>query len=61
MTYGNIVYQYGFSRFAQDFKDAGFSGLIIADFPWEARHLKKKWKDTYPGYYLLLLLLPRRG
>ena len=52
MTYGNIVYQYGFSRFAQDFKDAGFSGLIIADFPWEARHFEKEME----GYLSRVLL-----
>lgn len=52
MTYGNIVYQYGFSRFAQDFKDAGFSGLIIADFPREARNFEKEME----GYLSRILL-----
>lgn len=52
MTYGNIVYQYGFGRFARDFKDAGFSGLIIADFPWEARDFEKEM-----GGYLSRILL----
>ena len=43
-------------RFAQILKMPGFR-LIIADFPWEARHFEKKWKDTYP-VLLALLLLP---
>ena len=52
MTYGNIVYQYGFSRFARDFQNAGFSGLIIADFPREARNFEK----DIEGYLSRILL-----
>lgn len=37
MTYGNIVLQYGVGEFARDFREAGFLGLIVADFPLEAR------------------------
>lgn len=37
MTYGNIVCRYGVRRFAVDFHGAGFRGLIVADFPLEAR------------------------
>ncbi|MCX6090861.1 MAG: tryptophan synthase subunit alpha [Candidatus Atribacteria bacterium] len=37
MTYGNIVYHYGVERFGRDFREAGFQGLIVADFPLEAR------------------------
>lgn len=37
MTYGNIVFQYGVRKFACDFRDAGFLGLIVADFPLEAQ------------------------
>jgi tryptophan synthase alpha chain len=36
MTYGNIVLQYGVGRFARDFREVGFRGLIVADFPLEA-------------------------
>ncbi len=36
MTYGNIVLQYGVKQFARDFREAGFLGLIVADFPLEA-------------------------
>lgn len=37
MTYGNIVLQYGVENFARDYREAGFLGLIVADFPLEAR------------------------
>ncbi len=37
MTYGNIVFRYGVERFARDFSEVGFQGLIVADFPLEAR------------------------
>ncbi|MCS7241788.1 tryptophan synthase subunit alpha [Candidatus Caldatribacterium sp.] len=36
MTYGNIVLQYGVAQFAKDYQEAGFFGLIVADFPLEA-------------------------
>lgn len=39
MTYGNIVFRYGVDRFARDFSRAGFRGLIVADFPLEAKPL----------------------
>ncbi|MGQ9473790.1 MAG: tryptophan synthase subunit alpha [Candidatus Caldatribacteriaceae bacterium] len=39
MTYGNIVFRYGLGQFASDFHQAGFRGLIVADFPLEARSL----------------------
>lgn len=39
MTYGNIVFRYGVDRFAFDFRRAGFRGLIVADFPLEAKML----------------------
>ncbi|MEN3185522.1 MAG: tryptophan synthase subunit alpha [Atribacterota bacterium] len=39
MTYGNIVFRYGVDRFTRDFSQAGFQGLIVADFPLEARSL----------------------
>lgn len=39
MTYGNIVFRYGVDRFARDFSQAGFRGLIVADFPLEAKSL----------------------
>lgn len=39
MTYGNIVYQYGIEKFGQNFRKAGFYGLIVADFPLEAKSL----------------------
>lgn len=35
MTYGNIVYHYGIERFGKDYQQAGFQGLIVADFPLE--------------------------
>lgn len=37
MTYGNIVLQYGVEKFAQDYREVGFLGLIVADFPLEAQ------------------------
>lgn len=37
MTYGNIVLQYGVEKFAKDYREAGFLGLIVADFPLEAQ------------------------
>lgn len=35
LTYYNIVLQRGVERFAEDCEDAGVSGLIIADLPFE--------------------------
>jgi tryptophan synthase alpha chain len=45
MTYGNIVYQYGIEKFGRDFKEAGFYGLIVADFPLEAKPLLDKLEN----------------
>ena len=38
MTYGNIVYRYGIESFGRDYSQAGFKGLIVADFPLESNH-----------------------
>jgi tryptophan synthase alpha chain len=42
MTYGNIVFRYGVRGFASDFHRAGFRGLIVADFPLEARSMLRE-------------------
>ncbi|NLJ50098.1 MAG: tryptophan synthase subunit alpha [Candidatus Atribacteria bacterium] len=39
MTYGNIVFQYGIERFGKDYRQAGFQGLIVADFPLETSQM----------------------
>lgn len=35
MTYGNIPFQRGWNRFARECADAGASGVIIPDLPWD--------------------------
>lgn len=52
MTYGNIVFQYGFSHFAEDYRKAGFGGLIVADFPVEA----DSFLDQARAYLSVILL-----
>ncbi|NSW76633.1 MAG: tryptophan synthase subunit alpha [Candidatus Atribacteria bacterium] len=53
MTYGNIVFRYGVDQFARDFSRAGFRGLIVADFPLEAKSLLAEAN----GFLEVILLL----
>ncbi len=46
MTYGNIVYRYGIEPFGCEYSQAGFQGLIVADFPLEATHFLQPLKDS---------------
>lgn len=46
LTYYNIVLQYGIKRFARDCKNAGVSGLIVADLPFEE---SKEVRDACRG------------
>ncbi|MBP8933032.1 MAG: tryptophan synthase subunit alpha [Candidatus Atribacteria bacterium] len=45
MTYGNIVFQYGIERFGKDYRQAGFQGLIVADFPLETSQMLDNLKE----------------
>lgn len=45
MTYGNIVFQYGIERFGKDYHQAGFQGLIVADFPLETSSMLAPLKE----------------
>jgi tryptophan synthase alpha chain len=45
MTYGNIVFQYGIERFGKDYHQAGFQGLIVADFPLETSRMLDNLKE----------------
>jgi tryptophan synthase alpha chain len=45
MTYGNIVFQYGIERFGKDYHQAGFQGLIVADFPLETSRMLDDLKE----------------
>ncbi|HSV30552.1 MAG TPA: tryptophan synthase subunit alpha [Atribacteraceae bacterium] len=58
MTYGNIVYRYGARRFIDEFSGAGFSGLIVADFPLEARSYLP---ETGGNFFIPLLVATTTG
>ena len=45
MTYGNIVFHYGIERFGKDYRQAGFQGLIVADFPLETSRMLDNLKE----------------
>lgn len=37
MTYLNVLFKYGYDRFLQNAKDAGISGVIVPDLPYEEK------------------------
>ncbi|MCC8073813.1 MAG: tryptophan synthase subunit alpha [Clostridiales bacterium] len=38
MTYLNVLFKYGYDKFLQNAKDAGISGVIIPDMPFEEKN-----------------------
>lgn len=54
MGYFNPFYQYGFERLAKDAKDAGVSGIIIPDLPYEE---SGKWGEILASENIALIPL----
>lgn len=57
MTYMNTVLQYGIEQFAQDFSQAGVSGLIIPDLPLEESEIVEPICRSY-GMSFVRFLAP---
>jgi len=57
MTYYNILFNYGLSRFIKDAKCAGADGVIVPDLPMEESGELKSIADK-AGFHLILLAAP---
>lgn len=47
MTYLNVLFKYGYDKFLQKSKDAGISGVIIPDLPFEEKDELQSVADNY--------------
>lgn len=57
MTYYNIVFNYGISRFIKDAKKCGADGIIVPDLPMEESSQLKRIADK-EDFHLILLAAP---
>lgn len=57
MTYLNVLFKYGYSRFLENAKNAGISGVIIPDMPFEEKQELKSVADEY-GIDVISLIAP---
>ena len=47
MTYLNVLFKYGYDKFFQNSKDAGVSGVIVPDLPYEEKDEVQSVADQY--------------
>ena len=57
MTYLNVLFKYGYARFLQKAKDAGISGVIIPDLPYEEKDEVQSVAEHY-GIDVISLIAP---
>lgn len=57
MTYLNVLFKYGYDRFLQKAKDAGISGVIIPDLPYEEKDEVQSVAEHY-GIDVISLIAP---
>jgi tryptophan synthase alpha chain len=57
MTYLNVLFKYGYDRFLQNAKDAGVSGVIIPDLPYEEKGEVQSVAKNY-GIEVVSLIAP---
>ena len=57
MTYANVVFHYGSGRFCEKAKEAGVSGLILPDVPFEESGEFREVCDRY-GLDLISMIAP---
>lgn len=57
MTYLNVLFKYGYDRFLQNAKDAGVSGVIIPDMPYEEKEELQSVAKNY-GIEVVSLIAP---
>lgn len=57
MTYLNVLFRYGYDRFLQKAKDAGISGVIIPDMPFEEKEELQSVAKNY-GIDVISLIAP---
>lgn len=57
MTYLNVLFKYGYDRFLEKAADAGISGVIIPDMPFEEKDELKVVADKY-GVEVVSLIAP---
>lgn len=57
MTYLNVLFKYGYDRFLQNAKDAGVSGVIIPDMPFEEKDELQSVAKNY-GIEVVSLIAP---
>lgn len=57
MTYLNVLFKYGYDRFLQKAKDAGISGVIIPDLPFEEKGELQCVAEKY-GVEVVSLIAP---
>lgn len=57
MTYLNVLFKYGYDRFLQKAKDAGISGVIIPDMPYEEKDELQSVAKKY-GIEVVSLIAP---
>ena len=47
MTYLNVLFKYGYDKFLQNAKDAGISGVIVPDLPYEEKDELQSVAEKY--------------
>lgn len=47
MTYLNVLFKYGYDKFLQNSKDAGISGVIVPDLPYEEKDELQSVAEKY--------------
>lgn len=57
MTYLNVLFKYGYDRFLQNASDAGISGVIIPDMPFEEKDELQSVTKNY-GIEVVSLIAP---
>lgn len=57
MTYLNVLFKYGYDKFLQNAKDAGISGVIIPDMPFEEKEELQSVAKNY-GIDVISLIAP---
>lgn len=57
MTYLNVLFKYGYDKFLQKAKDAGISGVIIPDMPYEEKDELQSVAKNY-GIEVVSLVAP---
>lgn len=57
MTYLNVLFKYGYDRFLQNAKEAGVSGVIIPDMPFEEKDELQSVAKNY-GIEVVSLIAP---